>query len=188
MFATRERVNPSAGIWYREPLVWLVIVIPASAVIMGILMVSLAVISNDGLVVDDYYKKGLEINRSLERDLAAANYGLGGILRLDRDRRTIKATLRWGKGFNPPTKTLRLGLFHATRSGFDHELLLQRMTLDEYASATPKLLPGRWYLQIEANDWRLTGTFNVPGSNEIRLRASRPAASYSSDQRETDFK
>ena len=66
--------------WYREPFVWLVILFPASAVIGGMITISLAISSDDGLVVDDYYKRGLEINRTLERDKAAARHGIQATL------------------------------------------------------------------------------------------------------------
>lgn len=87
--------------WYREPWLWLVILIPASAVVMGILAISLSFVSYDGLVVDDYYKRGLEINRDLARDRAAANYALGARVVLDRSRGSATAWLSWGNGFRP---------------------------------------------------------------------------------------
>ena len=48
----------TAGSWKREPLVWMLIAIPFSAVVMGVVMITLAIQSSSGLVVDDYYKKG----------------------------------------------------------------------------------------------------------------------------------
>ena len=53
--------------WYREPLVWLLISFPLTAVIAGFFTLYLAIISSDGLVVDDYYHRGKEINKSLAR-------------------------------------------------------------------------------------------------------------------------
>ena len=51
--------------WYREPWVWLMIALPASAVVGGIITIYLAVSTSDGLVVDDYYKRGKAINLDL---------------------------------------------------------------------------------------------------------------------------
>ena len=62
--------------WHKEHYVWLIIFFPLLAVVGGIITFILAINSNDGLVVDDYYKQGLEINRTLERDQNAANYEL----------------------------------------------------------------------------------------------------------------
>ncbi len=45
--------------WYRYKLVWMIIAIPAASVIAGINMIYLAVNTDDGLVVDDYYKEGM---------------------------------------------------------------------------------------------------------------------------------
>ena len=47
--------------WYRMPLVWMLILIPGSAVIMGVVMIWLAISNEDGLVADDYYKQGKTI-------------------------------------------------------------------------------------------------------------------------------
>ena len=69
--------------WMREPLVWLLIAIPSSAVIMGVVMITLALQSWSGLVVDDYYRKGKQINRVLARDRLAYELGLAAGLRLD---------------------------------------------------------------------------------------------------------
>ena len=75
--------NPRKGRWYREPWVWLLILFPSMAVIGGMITIYLAVTTSDGLVVDDYYKRGKAINRVLARDKAAARYGLTATLAFD---------------------------------------------------------------------------------------------------------
>ena len=70
------------GNWKREPLVWMLIAIPLSAVIMGVVMITLAIQSYSGLVVDDYYKKGKQINRVLARDKFAYELGLAAGFKL----------------------------------------------------------------------------------------------------------
>lgn len=161
--------------WHREPWLWLVIMIPAAAVLMGITMVIVSVVSYDGLVVDDYYKQGLAINRSLARDQTAAAYGLNATLDVDESQGAVAATLAWQAGFTPP-HTLRLGLYHATRSGFDAELSLQRATPNRYTGHLPSLSPGKYYLQLEAHDWRLRGTLRQPG-NQHGVELSYPTPS-----------
>ena len=47
-------------------------------------MLVLANVTWDGLVADDYYRQGMEINRSLARDTEAARLGPGGCRRLPR--------------------------------------------------------------------------------------------------------
>ncbi|MCK7576724.1 MAG: FixH family protein [Chromatiales bacterium] len=63
--------------WYREAMVWFVIAIPLTSVFTGFTMLYLAESGKDGMVVDDYYRKGKEINmlpgpRPCRRTLRAA--------------------------------------------------------------------------------------------------------------------
>ena len=62
---------PQAVPWYREPWPWILISGPAIVVVAGFYTLYLAVVGADPLVVDNYYKEGLAINRVLERDQAA---------------------------------------------------------------------------------------------------------------------
>ena len=62
--------------WYREPWPWILMSVPATAVVAGIITLWLAVSSADGLVAEDYYKQGLAINRVIEREEAAQRLGL----------------------------------------------------------------------------------------------------------------
>ena len=158
--------------WYRQPYVWMLILIPFSSVVMGAVAVTLALTSDDGVVVDDYYKRGLEINRVLERDRAALRYSLAGTLKLKPARDRVEFTLSAGESFKGP-EVLHLGLFHATRRGFDRQLSLRRSSLNNYAGTLPQLVAGDWHLQLEADDWRLIGKFNMPRDREVRVSSSQ---------------
>ena len=61
--------------WYWVPFVWLLIGVPASSVILGAIMITLTVRTDDGLVIDDYYQHGKEINQVLARDEVARERG-----------------------------------------------------------------------------------------------------------------
>ena len=137
---------------------------------MGIFAISLSVLSDDGLVADDYYKRGLEINRELARDRAATAYGLSATLDLDRRAGIAAVRLRWKEGFDPP-EALRFNLYHATRSGRDAQVTLRRATLDHYTGDYPTLSPGDYHLQLEAGNWRLTGTVTAPFDGRVALTA-----------------
>ena len=54
-----KKIDPASKPWYREPWPWILMAGPAIVVVAGIATAWLAVRSNDGLVGDDYYKKGL---------------------------------------------------------------------------------------------------------------------------------
>lgn len=159
--------------WYREPFVWMVILIPATAVVMGAVMITLAVSSQDGLVVDDYYRRGLEINKVIERDEAAAAYRLEADLVLDASTGVVRATLVGSDAFVRPSM-LRLALMHPTRSGLDQELFLKRLDIGTYQDDLRGLPPGHWHVQIEADDWRLTGRIRVPNEQRVLLLNRAP--------------
>jgi len=163
----------SAKPWYREPLVWMLIAIPLSAVIGGAITLALAIISDDGLVVDDYYKRGKAINRVLQRDRAAAELGLRGELIRDRQTGTLKLSLRSRPGYHAP-EHLRLAFFHATRAGFDYRSLIERVAPMHYSGRAELIPAGRWYVQLETDDWRLTGLLDTPADTQITLAPASP--------------
>jgi hypothetical protein len=154
--------------WYRESYVWLLILFPASAVVGGFITLKLAIDSYDGLVVDDYYKKGLEINQTLQRDQAAQTHGLNGVLRLDAQNRRISLQLQARPGYALPPR-LELTLLYSTRAGLDIKLPLQQASANQYQAVLPELASGRWNLHLEAADWRLSASFLWPGATQIAL-------------------
>ena len=108
--------------WYRQPWVWLLIALPMSAVIGGMITIYLAVTSSDGLVVDDYYKRGKTINLELARDRAAAHYQLSALFQIDSQGGQITVTLDSRDHLQP--RHIRLLLLHPTRAGNDQVVLL----------------------------------------------------------------
>lgn len=168
------RSNEKSSIWYREPMVWLIIIIPLSAVVMGAVMLTLAISTYDGLVTDDYYKKGLQINRSMERDELAASYGLAGDVVLGAPGEAVAVYLSGNAQFHAP-EVVNLRLFHATRSGFDRHLLLRRIDSGRYVASGPKLEPGNWYLQLDADGWRLMARLSASHAPQrVSLDSQRP--------------
>lgn len=169
-------MKPSQGptIWYREPMVWLVLMIPAVAVVMGAVMLTLAVSTYDGLVVDDYYKKGLQINRTMERDALAQAHDIASVVRFGEKGGVIEASLDGNASFEPP-EIVNLRLFHATRSGLDLHLTLRRVASGRYVASRPDLAPGRWHVQLDGDGWRLKG--EIHGTRDAqRLGLGRAAA------------
>lgn len=56
--------------WYRHGMVWLVISGPAVVVVAGFVTLYIAVKSPDPVVTSDYYRQGVEINKTLAKDRA----------------------------------------------------------------------------------------------------------------------
>ena len=156
------------SLWYREPYVWLLIAIPACAVVAGFVTLALAIVTDDGLVVDDYYWQGKQINRVLSRDRAATLHALSADLSFDYAQGIVQAQLHARETARLPLK-LRFALLHATRAGFDRRLELERTPKGSYVSGLPALVPGRWYLQLDAEDWRLFGSMRVPEETVVHI-------------------
>ena len=154
--------------WYKQPLVWMLVAIPCSAVVMGIVMIHLAVSTEDGLVVDDYYKYGKQINRVLRRDHAARAMGVSGVLSVAPDRGVVRLTMNSTPRGQPAR--LKLRLLHATRRGFDQILVLSRTADGPYGGKLDKpMAPGNWNVELGNETWRITGRMNIPRQQSVRL-------------------
>jgi uncharacterized protein len=160
--------------WHKHPLVWMIIAIPFAAVIMGVVMIWLAVDTDDGLVADDYYKQGLAINEVLSRDKAAAELGVSANIDLDNEARLIRLRFNKGKLENYP-KQLVLHLQHATRANSDISIRLDHAMEDQYVGQLQQAVSqGIWYFEISDNGvsetgWKLDARTYVRSKNSIQL-------------------
>ena len=153
--------------WKREPLVWLLIAIPLSAVIMGVVMLTLAIQSYSGLVVDDYYKKGKEINLVLARDQFAHELGLNARFEILADGRI---SVLFGSDVQViPGDEIVLELVHATMPGLDQRLTMERTGIHQLRGKISLPNEGRWNLYLQTQDWRLTGSLQYPQQSDVPL-------------------
>ncbi|HET7763979.1 MAG TPA: FixH family protein [Burkholderiales bacterium] len=142
--------------WHREPWVWFVVALPAVAVAASFAALGLAIATDDGVVADDYYRRGLAVNQVLRREARARELHLAASADLAGDRVTVSL-----RGTTAPPPGLRLRLVHPTRSGRDQTVLL-RASGSAYEgrlaplNGEPRLL----VLEDEGSTWRLTGTWN----------------------------
>lgn len=148
-----------AGSWYRHRWPWLLMLGPAVVVIAGFTTLWLAVRSDDGLVADDYYKRGLAINRTLERAAKSAELGLAAIVELRPDGRAIVALT--SHAALPPA--VRLRLVHPTRAGLDKESELVLGPDGRYTGRVAGVTPGHWLVVLATHEWRL-GPVEANGS------------------------
>ena len=82
-------VDKDSRPWYQQGWPWLLIALPASAVVGGILTIIIAVESPNALVVDDYYKQGLAINQEKHRLAQARSMQLKALVRNDGGRLSV---------------------------------------------------------------------------------------------------
>lgn len=141
--------------WYRHRWPWLLMAGPFVVVVAGFATLWLAVTSDDGLVADDYYKKGLAINRTLERTQRAAALGLEAVVDVD-PAGVVRVTLASGAGDGSARPTaVRLIVVHPTRSGQDRRADLVVGPDRAYVGRVEPLPAGRWRVSVETDDWRL---------------------------------
>lgn len=156
--------------WYKQRWPWLLMLGPILVVIAGIVTTWLAIVSNDGLVTDDYYKQGLAVNQRLQRDHLASSLGLqADIMRADNN---IRLFIHSNEGVELP-KALVLKMAHPTRAGHDQsiEMILEGQGL--YSGKLTGEAVGRWLVSIEdpAGQWRLQGEWQADSEGPLRLRA-----------------
>ena len=140
--------------WYREPWPWLLMAGPAIVVVAGIVTLALAMSGDDGVVADDYYKRGLAINQVLKRAEHARQLELSASASFATDR--VRVVLS-GKAELPAA--VRLGLIHPTRSGADQFVVLKSLAPRVYEGRLMRGDGERRLVVLEdvSGTWRLTG-------------------------------
>lgn len=157
--------------WYTHPMVWMVIALPATAVVAGLLTVYIAVSNQDSLVVDDYYKEGQAINQELDRDKKAAALGLSALVDVNAENGEIVLNLAAVKEYKAAPE-LTFKLIHRTLPGADQTTTLNRVEgSQEYRGyIKPPVIEGRWTIQIiEEDNWRLKQNFKSKNAQHILL-------------------
>jgi len=159
-----------APAWH-EPLVWLVFGIPALTVVAGLITAWIAVQRADSNVAEDYYKRGLAINRSLDREARAQVLGLLAEISLQADR---SLTVRLSGKVLPP-ESINLSMTHPVHAEQDRRIVLERGPDDLYHAAMAPAGRIAWDLAIESQDWRITARHLVLANGaRLQLAAGSP--------------
>jgi hypothetical protein len=156
--------------WYKDRWPWILMAGPAVVIVAGIVTVWLAVVSNDGLVTDDYYKQGLAVNQQLQREHRAGNLGLqGDVMRAGLN---VRLLLRATEDASLPT-TIVVKLAHPTRAGQDQMVKMVAEGQGFYSGKLAVEVTGRWLVSIEdpAGQWRLQGDWQADSEEPLRLTA-----------------
>ena len=156
--------------WYKYPWPWILMAIPLSAVLFGILMLTMVTQHPDDLVADNYYQDGMAINQSLAMDDKARAMGVSAVLVTDAGVYDFVVS-------GATDSVIVLQLFHVTDKERDKRLMLYpgAASTDRlvpgivYAGADNKWAevfrrPGIWYLQLSGADdnWRLRQRIETP--------------------------
>ena len=147
--------SASALPWYRHRWPWLLMLGPAIIVVASLVLVALAIRTDDGLVADDYYKRGLAVNQTLERGARGASLRIVATVTIDA---TGNATVALDGGDGDPDArpaSLRLRLAHPTRAGNDRATVLAAVGEGRYRGHVDPIGEGRWRVIVETDRWRL---------------------------------
>lgn len=152
--------------WYREPWPWLLMAGPAIVIVAGLTTAWLAVSTSDGLVTDDYYKKGLAVEQTIARSREAERMGVVVRARFTAEGVSLALSAAEGAGFVPP-KSVTLTLSHPTRAGLDQQVTLNAAD-GRYTGQIRLPASGHWLVLVEddARTWRLMGNVVLPTSGE----------------------
>ncbi len=156
--------------WYRHPLVWLVIALPASAIVGGLVTLAIAITHADSTVDDNWYRDGKAINRSLEEEHRAARLGLAARLEADgRVRLSSAIAVPW-------PATLELSLRHPAFADRDRALTLSHRGEGLYTTDAALPEQGEWDVTLAPPDgaWRLYHRLRL-GPDGARLGSVEPA-------------
>lgn len=160
--------------WYREPWPWLLMAGPFIVVLAALYTAWIAVKTSDGLVTEDYYKKGLAINQTLLLNEKARTSGLVAGVRIVAGTLTVHLQASDRNFLLPPT--VRVTLSHPTRAGLDQSRILTRSG-STYSGPVRLPAAGHWLilLEDEKNTWRLLGNVILPSNEEARIGATGAA-------------
>jgi hypothetical protein len=113
-----------------------------------------AIVSDDGVVAKDYYKKGLSMNQDLTRDQNARDIGLTGLLTVKGTQLELRLSAKDTTGLAGQPLNLSAQNY-ASKTEDQAIVLLPRGDGLWYGQLTQPIGVGRWQLYIESTQWRL---------------------------------
>lgn len=148
--------------WYRQFWPWYLIALLLLGVFGTSVLIVSAIEHQDPVVVDNYYKEGLAINRTLDQQRAAAAMGLQAQAQYDVADGAL--TVRLTSRHNITAPYLKMLFVHATLANRDYAVKLVRQGADVYRAQLQALKPGNWDLMLEPEDevWRLDAHLTLP--------------------------
>ena len=152
--------------WYRQFWPWFLIALPGSVVVAGLSTLYIANRHADDLVVDDYYKVGLAINRQLEKQQRAEDQGISAGLQFSAGTITVKTVGPVVAG------ELHLLMSHPLEADRDFDVTLSRTGEGLYRGSLQHPVAPRWHwtLQLQAPEgWRLDGVVQASDIGNVAI-------------------
>ena len=152
--SNEKRVN-----WFALPwlLLWL---LPATSVVAGLSTLAIALLNQDDMVTDDYYKKGMSFNRLQQADQQANGF-------IAENQIVIMLA---GNDIETVGDTLQLKLFHPTQKEHDQHIELRRVGPFQFQAQWSAHGDWRGYAELSPEDarWRLRGQWQADRINPLQ--------------------
>lgn len=142
--------------WYREPMVWLMMALPAAAVVAGLSTLAIAVRSSGDDAVPESVRRTAQVQEAdLAADRQAANRQLRAQLQVTRDTGAVQVSIT---GDAIADDRVELHFVHATDGARDAVAILVRSGT-VWLGRVEAPLDRPWALTLSASDggWRLQG-------------------------------
>ena len=165
--------QPTQRAWWKEPMVWLIAGLPATAVVASFASYFIAAHKPDPLVNEGYQKQGMAVvNTDAKLDEVASALGLAAEISADRGRFVVALQ---GRLESPPT-SLKLFIAHPTDAARDRVVQLFRSAQGDYAGDLAATPMGRHRIVLEPEDrvWRLAAELLLTDTGTWRLVAQAP--------------
>jgi len=153
--------------WYKQFWPWFLIAVPVATLIMGAVLLTLAIKTEDSLVVDDYYKQGKAINASLDKEAIAKRKNITTDLTINDG----SIVLKFHSGIPQDGNALKLNFYHVTLEEKDLSILLSRDANGVYRGFVEQSLDGKWQVSLTPIDesWKVQNTLQLPYSGVIKF-------------------
>ncbi|MBT8140263.1 MAG: FixH family protein [Gammaproteobacteria bacterium] len=145
--SSRESENAPVAHWYRQFWPWFLLALPAVVVVASLVTVAIAFYHSDSLVVDNYYREGLAINRKLALDEAAATRAISAQLDIWQNGLIKLKVLEKERPFQRPAG-LQLQWQHPTKQASDFSMQLKPGPGGLFSTAVESVPAGRWYVTV----------------------------------------
>lgn len=155
--------------FYKEPIAWLLFLMPASAVVWSFVLLFAALDGQDSLVSDSYYKDGVTYteNQAIDHKAKEAQ------IRAELSFTTNEVSVHLHSALSAEPHSLQLKLIHPTLQNEDVDIFLQRMATGEYKGVLEQAQLGRrlvWLQSLE-QQWRVRTEAVINAGQSLSLNA-----------------
>ena len=120
------------------------------------------------MVQDDYFKKGMAINQSIEKVQLAKDKKLVASIKIDKENKLITIDLA---GEKITANRINLFFSHPTQTDKDRTVTLDKLSDTQFVGELPDLSQAYWHIRLADLDdnWHLKARWHYPESGQITV-------------------